>query len=111
MIRVVLAGIGAGPGEQDPRAPDPGTDLATTLRNDGMEAVFVGWNQVPEQVVRGALHEDAVAIGLCNSTAALLTEIRGLLAENDAAEILVFGVGAERPEAIADWLAAHLNNG
>ncbi len=102
MIRVVVAGMGVNSG-----ANDPGTELATELRNGGMEAIFTGWNQAPEQVVRGALQEDADAIGVCNGTAAVLSEIRGLLADEDAADILVFA-STISPEAVVEWVQEHL---
>lgn len=70
--------------------------VARALRDAGMEVVYTGLHQTPEQIVRTALAEDADAIGLSVLSGAHLTLFRRvleLLAENDAADIVVFGGG------------------
>jgi len=70
--------------------------VARALRDAGMEVVYTGLHQTPEQIVRTALAEDADAIGLSVLSGAHLTLFRrvlDLLAENDAADIVVFGGG------------------
>ena len=70
--------------------------VARALRDAGMEVIYTGLHQTPEQIVRTALAEDADAIGLSVLSGAHLTLFRRvleLLAENDAADIVVFGGG------------------
>jgi len=70
--------------------------VARALRDAGMEVVYTGLHQTPEQIVRTALAEDADAIGLSVLSGAHLTlfaRVLELLAANDAADIVVFGGG------------------
>ena len=74
--------------------------VARALRDAGMEVVYTGLHQTPEQVVRTALAEDADAIGLSILSGAHLTlfaRVLDLLRENDAADITVFGGGIVPP--------------
>jgi methylmalonyl-CoA mutase C-terminal domain/subunit len=74
--------------------------VARALRDAGMEVVYTGLHQTPEQIVRTALAEDADAIGLSVLSGAHLTlfaRVLELLAENDAADIVVFGGGIIPP--------------
>ncbi|MGW0068587.1 cobalamin-dependent protein, partial [Streptosporangium sandarakinum] len=67
----------------------------------GMEVVYTGLHQTPEQIVRTAIQEDAAAIGLSILSGAHMTlfaKVIELLAENDASDIVVFG-GGIIPEA------------
>ncbi|WP_433372931.1 cobalamin B12-binding domain-containing protein [Streptosporangium sp. CA-115845] len=75
--------------------------VARALRDAGMEVVYTGLHQTPEQVVRTAIQEDAAAIGLSILSGAHLTlfaRVLELLRENDASDIVVFG-GGIIPEA------------
>jgi methylmalonyl-CoA mutase C-terminal domain/subunit len=61
-----------------------------------MEVVYTGLHQTPEQIVETAIQEDADAIGLSVLSGAHMTLFRRvleLLAERDAADIVVFGGG------------------
>ena len=70
--------------------------VARALRDAGMEVVYTGLHQTPEQIVETAIAEDADAIGLSVLSGAHMTLFRkvvDLLAERDAADIVVFGGG------------------
>jgi methylmalonyl-CoA mutase C-terminal domain/subunit len=75
--------------------------VARALRDAGMEVVYTGLHQTPEQIVRTAIQEDAAAIGLSILSGAHMTlfaKVIELLKENDAIDIVVFG-GGIIPEA------------
>jgi methylmalonyl-CoA mutase C-terminal domain/subunit len=75
--------------------------IARALRDAGMEVIYTGLHQTPEQVVDTAIQEDADAIGLSILSGAhntLFAAVIELLKERDAADILVFG-GGIIPEA------------
>ena len=75
--------------------------VARALRDAGMEVVYTGLHQSPEQIVQAALQEDADAVGLSVLSGAHLTlfaKVMELLKERDAADIVVFG-GGIIPEA------------
>lgn len=70
--------------------------VARALRDAGMEVIYTGLHQTPEQIVATALAEDADAIGLSVLSGAHLTlfaKVVGLLRNADAADIVVFGGG------------------
>ena len=70
--------------------------VARALRDAGMEVIYTGLHQTPEQIVATAIQEDARAIGLSVLSGAHMTLFRkvvDLLAERDAADIVVFGGG------------------
>ncbi|GAB2695913.1 cobalamin B12-binding domain-containing protein [Thalassiella azotivora] len=70
--------------------------VARALRDAGMEVIYTGLHQTPEQIVETAIAEDADAIGLSVLSGAHMTLFRkvvDLLAERDAADIVVFGGG------------------
>ena len=70
--------------------------VARALRDAGMEVIYTGLHQTPEQIVETAIQEDADAIGLSVLSGAHMTLFRRvleLLAERDAADIVVFGGG------------------
>ena len=75
--------------------------VARALRDAGMEVIYTGLHQTPDQIVATALAEDADAIGLSVLSGAHMTLFRrvvDLLAENEAEDIVVFG-GGIIPEA------------
>ena len=75
--------------------------IARALRDAGMEVIYTGLHQTPEQIVDTAIQEDADAIGLSILSGAhntLFAAVIELLKERDAADILVFG-GGIIPEA------------
>jgi methylmalonyl-CoA mutase cobalamin-binding domain/chain len=68
--------------------------VARALRDAGMEVIYTGLHQTPEQIVATALAEDADAVGLSVLSGAHLTLFRRVvdrLAEADASDIVVFG--------------------
>jgi methylmalonyl-CoA mutase C-terminal domain/subunit len=75
--------------------------VARALRDAGVEVVYTGLHQTPEQVVETAIQEDADAVGLSILSGAHMTLFRRvleLLRERDATDIVVFG-GGIIPEA------------
>jgi methylmalonyl-CoA mutase C-terminal domain/subunit len=70
--------------------------VARALRDAGMEVVYTGLHQTPEQIVEAAIQEDADAVGLSVLSGAHMTlfaRVTELLAARDAADIVVFGGG------------------
>jgi methylmalonyl-CoA mutase C-terminal domain/subunit len=81
--------------------------VARALRDAGMEVIYTGLHQTPEQIVEAAIQEDADAIGLSVLSGAHMTlfaRVIALLKERDAADIVVFG-GGIIPEADLPELA------
>ena len=79
--------------------------VARALRDAGMEVVYTGLHQTPEQIVETAIQEDADAIGLSVLSGAHMTLFRRvleLLGERDAADIVVFGGGIIPADDIAE---------
>jgi len=70
--------------------------VARALRDAGVEVIYTGLHQTPEQIVEAAIQEDADAIGLSVLSGAHMTLFRkvlDLLRERGAADIVVFGGG------------------
>ncbi|HEX2361714.1 MAG TPA: cobalamin B12-binding domain-containing protein [Jiangellaceae bacterium] len=70
--------------------------VARALRDAGVEVIYTGLHQTPEQIVETAIQEDADAIGLSILSGAHMTLFRkvlDLLADRDARDITVFGGG------------------
>jgi methylmalonyl-CoA mutase, C-terminal domain len=70
--------------------------IARALRDAGMEVVYTGLHQTPEQIVETAIQEDADLVGLSVLSGAHMTlfkKVLDLLAERDASDIIVFGGG------------------
>jgi len=70
--------------------------VARALRDAGVEVVYTGLHQTPEQIVETAIQEDADAVGLSVLSGAHMTlfaRVIELLAERDASDIVVFGGG------------------
>jgi methylmalonyl-CoA mutase C-terminal domain/subunit len=70
--------------------------VARALRDAGMEVIYTGLHQTPEQIVETAIQEDVDFIGLsCLSGAhmTLFPRIMKLLKERDAGDIIVTGGG------------------
>jgi methylmalonyl-CoA mutase, C-terminal domain len=81
--------------------------VARALRDAGMEVIYTGLHQTPEQIVETALQEDADGIGLSVLSGAHMTLFRTLmhlLSERGADDIVVFG-GGIIPEADIDALS------
>src|SRR3982751_3419953 len=80
--------------------------VARALRDAGMEVVYTGLHQTPEQIVEAALQEAADAVGLSVLSGAHMTlfaRVVELLRERGAEDIVVFG-GGIIPEADIDEL-------
>jgi methylmalonyl-CoA mutase, C-terminal domain len=74
--------------------------IARALRDAGMEVIYTGLHQTPEQIVDTAIQEDADGVGLSILSGAHMTlcaRVIQLLKEQDAADIKVF-VGGIIPE-------------
>ncbi len=70
--------------------------IARALRDAGMEVIYTGLRQTPEQIVNAALQEDVDAVGLSILSGAhmhLFPKILGLLREKKMDDVLVFGGG------------------
>lgn len=75
--------------------------VARALRDAGVEVIYTGLHQTPEQIVEAAIQEDADAVGMSVLSGAHMTLFRkviDLLAARDASDIVVFG-GGIIPEA------------
>ncbi len=106
--------------------------VARALRDAGIEVVYTGLHQTPDQIVETAIQEDADVIGLSVLSGAHMTLFAAVLeqlAARDAADIVVFGGGiipeADIPElarlgvakiftpgattaSIVDWVVTHV---
>ena len=102
----------AGPGRIRVVVAKPGLDghdrgakvVARALRDAGMEVVYTGLHQTPEQIVETAVQEDADCIGLSVLSGAHLTLFRRvveLLEARDASDVVVFGGGIIPADDIA----------
>jgi methylmalonyl-CoA mutase, C-terminal domain len=70
--------------------------IARALRDAGMEVVYTGLHQTPEQIVQTVVQEDADAVGLSVLSGAHMTLFRRiveLLAEAGAQDVVLFGGG------------------
>jgi methylmalonyl-CoA mutase C-terminal domain/subunit len=99
-IRVVVAKVGLDGHDRGAKI------IARALRDAGMEVIYTGLHQTPEQVVEASIQEDADAIGISILSGAHMTlvpRIIELLEENEAEDILVF-VGGTIPKEDATEL-------
>ena len=90
VIRVVVAKPGLDGHDRGAKV------VARALRDAGMEVIYTGLHQTPEQIVETAIQEDADAVGLSVLSGAHMTlfaRVVELLRERDAADIVVFGGG------------------
>ncbi len=70
--------------------------VARALRDAGMEVIYTGLHQTPEQIVAAVIQEDADAVGLSIHSGAhmtLIPRVVELLRERGAGDVLVFGGG------------------
>ena len=106
--------------------------VARALRDAGMEVVYTGLHQTPEQIVETVVQEDADAVGLSILSGAHMTlfaRLTELLRERGVDDVVVFGGGIipdeDVPELermgvariftpgattseIVDWVRAHV---
>jgi methylmalonyl-CoA mutase C-terminal domain/subunit len=96
-LRVLIAKVGLD-------GHDRGVKIvARALRDAGMEVIYLGIHNTPEEIASSALQEDVDAIGLSIHSAAhmtLFSEVLGLLKKNKARDIAVFGGGIVPQEDI-----------
>jgi len=96
-IRVVIAKPGLDGHDRGAKV------IARALRDAGMEVIYTGLHQTPEQVVAAVVEEDAQAVGLSVHSGAHLTlfpRVAELLREAGADDVLVFGGGIIPPEDV-----------
>lgn len=89
-IRVVIAKPGLDGHDRGAKV------VARALRDAGMEVVYTGLHQTPEQIVNAAIQEDAQAVGLSIHSGAHMTlfpRVVELLHAQGADDIVVFGGG------------------
>ena len=75
--------------------------VARALRDAGMEVIYTGLHQTPEQIVETTIQEDADCVGLSVLSGAHMTlfaRVMELLRERGAGDVVVFG-GGIIPEA------------
>ena len=94
-IRVVIAKPGLDGHDRGAKV------IARSLRDAGMEVIYTGLRQTPEQIVEAALQEDADAIGVSILSGAhnhICPRMMALLAQKGADDVLVV-VGGIIPDA------------
>jgi methylmalonyl-CoA mutase C-terminal domain/subunit len=99
-IRVVIAKAGLDGHDRGAKI------IARSLRDAGMEVIYTGLHQTPEQVVETAIQEDADAVGISILSGAHMTLVPRIvegLRANEAGEVLVV-VGGTIPEEDAEEL-------
>ncbi|MBB3678147.1 cobalamin B12-binding domain-containing protein [Modestobacter versicolor] len=89
-IRVVIAKPGLDGHDRGAKV------VARALRDAGMEVVYTGLHQTPEQIVETVVQEDADAVGLSVLSGAHMTlfaRLSELLREREVDDVVVFGGG------------------
>ena len=82
--------------------------IARALRDAGMEVIYTGLHQTPEQIVETVIQEDADAVGVSILSGAHMTLVPRIvqgLKENGADDVLVI-VGGTIPHDDAEELKA-----
>jgi methylmalonyl-CoA mutase C-terminal domain/subunit len=98
-IRVVIAKPGLDGHDRGAKV------IARALRDAGMEVIYTGLHQTPEQIVETAIQEDADAVGISILSGAHMTlvpRILDLLRERDADDVLVVLGGTIPADDIAE---------
>jgi methylmalonyl-CoA mutase C-terminal domain/subunit len=70
--------------------------VARALRDAGMEVIYTGLRQTPEQIVQAAIQEDVDVVAMSILSGAhshLFPRVTALLAEKGAGDVLVVGGG------------------
>jgi len=79
--------------------------VARALRDAGMEVIYLGLHQTPEQIVEAAVDEDVDVIGLSVLSGAHMTifpVVLDLLKEKGASDIVLVGGGIIPPEDVEE---------
>jgi methylmalonyl-CoA mutase C-terminal domain/subunit len=98
-IRVVIAKPGLDGHDRGAKV------VARALRDAGMEVVYTGLHQTPEQIVETVVQEDADAVGLSVLSGAHMTlfaRVAELLRERGVDDVIVFGGGIIPDEDIPE---------
>ena len=98
-IRVVIAKPGLDGHDRGAKV------VARALRDAGMEVVYTGLHQTPEQIVETVVQEDADAVGLSVLSGAHMTlfaRLMELLGERGIDDVVVFGGGIVPDEDIPE---------
>ncbi len=101
-IRVVIAKVGLDGHDRGAKV------IARALRDAGMEVIYTGLHQLPEEIVETAIQEDADAIGISILSGAHMTlvpRIVDLLRERGAGEVLVLVGGTIPSDDVAELRA------
>ena len=101
-IRVVIAKVGLDGHDRGAKV------IARALRDAGMEVIYTGLHQLPEQIVETAIQEDADAVGISILSGAHMTlvpRILSLLRERGAEDVLVIVGGTIPADDIAELRA------
>ncbi len=101
-IRVIVAKAGLDGHDRGAKV------VARALRDAGVEVIYTGLHQTPEQIVAAAIQEDVDAVGLSVLSGAHMTlfpRVIELLKEQDAGDIVVFGGGIIPEADIAELTA------
>jgi len=80
--------------------------IARALRDAGMEVIYTGIRQTPEQIVNAAIQEDVDIVGLSLLSGAhnfLFPKVAELFKKNEKNDILLFG-GGVIPDEDIDFL-------
>lgn len=83
--------------------------IAQALRDAGMEVIYTGLRQTPEQIVEAALQEDVQVVGLSSLSGAhnhLFPPVVKMLRERGADDVLVVGGGVIPADDIPGLLEA-----
>ena len=89
-IRVVIAKPGLDGHDRGAKV------IARALRDAGMEIIYTGLHQTPEQIVQTVIQEDADAVGLSVLSGAhmtLFTRLVELFALQEVTDVVIFGGG------------------
>ena len=99
-IRVVVAKVGLDGHDRGAKI------IARALRDAGMEVIYTGLHQTPEQIVETVLQEDADAVGLSILSGAHMTLVPRIasLLKDEGAEDVVLVVGGTIPNDDIDDL-------
>jgi methylmalonyl-CoA mutase C-terminal domain/subunit len=97
--RVVIAKVGLDGHDRGAKV------IARALRDAGMEVIYTGLHQTPEQIVETAIQEDADAVGISILSGAHMTlvpRIVDLLRERGAGDVLVVVGGTIPAEDVTE---------
>jgi methylmalonyl-CoA mutase C-terminal domain/subunit len=98
-LRVVIAKVGLDGHDRGAKV------IARALRDAGMEVIYTGLHQTPEQIVETAIQEDADAVGISILSGAHMTlvpRVVDLLRSRDAGDVLVVVGGTIPADDVAE---------